>query len=401
MSIRGLYVFAFFLALPLARAEEGKVIDALESPAVFTLPKEKGTLEAVEGKDGKALKFSFADGCMNMFFMSRLRGTPDWDQAAGFSFWIKGDGSDRLGGIQFIWNEDYAARYDYAFSIKGTDWQKVVVPWRDLLPALPKPSCLYLDPKSGNAPSKLSTLWIGKWWYWRDYGAHSFVIDDLRLEAKIDLDVNEYKPAGAPLARVLEKLKAGKPVTIVTMGDSLTDYNHWANKPVNWPTLLKAKLKEKFKSEATIVNPALGGTELRQNLVLLPRWLAQTPEPDLVTVCFGYNDFNSGMTGEMFLATQKDAVDRIRRATKGKADVLLITTLPAVEKWTELGVLAEAVRKAAQEKSAGLADAYAAFHEAGKENKERLYCNDKTHLGPVGHELLANVVVTALEKAGK
>ena len=28
---------------------------------------------------------------------------------------------------------------------------------------------------------------------------------------------------------------------------------------------------------STIVNPAIGGTQLRQNLVLIPRWLAKAP----------------------------------------------------------------------------------------------------------------------------
>src|SRR5581483_8009588 len=131
---------------------------------------------------------------------------------------------------------------------------------------------------SGNAPSKLSALWFGKWWYWREYPACSFAIDEMRLESRIELDQDLRIPAGAPLERVRAKVKAGKPVTIVTMGDSLTDTRHWANRQVNWPGLLTKKLQER-KVEARIVNPAIGGTELRQNLVLMPRWLAEAPEP--------------------------------------------------------------------------------------------------------------------------
>jgi lysophospholipase L1-like esterase len=62
--------------------------------------------------------------------------------------------------------------------------------------------------------------------------------------------------------------------------------------------------------------------------------------------------------------------------------------------------LAEACRKAAAEKNAGLADTFAAFHTAGKENRERLYVNDKVHLGPPGHELVAETVLKAID-AGK
>ena len=53
---------------------------------------------------------------------------------------------------------------------------------------------------------------------------------------------------GPPLARVLAKLKAGQPITVVTMGDSLTDTHHWANRETNWPALLKEQLEAKYKS---------------------------------------------------------------------------------------------------------------------------------------------------------
>src|SRR5438309_2979348 len=118
------------------------------------------------------------------------------------------------------------------------------------------------------------------------------------------------------------------------MGDSLTDTRHWANRTTNWPTLLKAALKDKYKSDITIVNPAIGGTQLKQNLVLIPRWLARAPEPDLVTIFFGGNDLDAGMRGEEFARACADAVDRVRRATRGKADVLLLTTNPSAARWT-------------------------------------------------------------------
>ena len=49
----------------------------------------------------------------------------------------------------------------------------------------------------GNAPSKISALWVGKWWYWRDYPAHSFAIDDIRLDPR----AVAWRPAGT--ARVI------------------------------------------------------------------------------------------------------------------------------------------------------------------------------------------------------
>jgi hypothetical protein len=53
-------------------------------------------------------------------------------------------------------------------------------------------------------------------------------------------------------------------------------------------------------------------------------------------------------------------VDRVRRATRGKADVLLLTPNPAASRWTETAELAGACRRAARDRNAGLADTEAA-----------------------------------------
>jgi len=385
------------IALGLLRAaDEGALIDNMDQIR-FRATNDKAKAELVDGKIGKAVRFSFPEKCQNAFFTSNTRGKPEWDEAAGFSFWVKGDGSDHFGGLQFIYDDDFAVRYDYMFSIKSTEWTKVTVAWHDLVPALPGAKAKMLGAKDGNKPSKLSALWVGKWWYWRDYAAHSFALDELRLEKKIERDSNDYKPTGAPLARTLAKLKAGKPITVVTMGDSLTDTAHWANREVAWPQLLQKQVKDKYKADAKIINPAIGGTQLRQNLVLMPRWLAQAPEPDLVTVCFGGNDWEAGMRGEQFTETCRETIDRIRRATNGKADVLFLTTVPAVERWTTMAELGDACRKATRERNAGLADTEKAFLTAGKDDKERLYVKDKVHLSLAGHELMSHAVLAAIE----
>jgi lysophospholipase L1-like esterase len=379
-------------------AAEGPVLDSMDEVR-FRAPKEKGNAELVEGKFSRAVRFSFAPDARATFFTSNLRGTPVWDRAAGLSFWVRGDGSDNFGGLQLIYDEDYAIRHDYAFPLKHTGWTKVTVAWRDFVPVLPGPKSRPLGPE-GNRPSKVSAVWFGKWWYWGDYPAHSFAVDDIRLEERIDLDTNDYRPAGLPLQRVREKLKAGKPVSVVTMGDSLTDTRHWANRETNWPLMLKRQLQEKHHSPVTILNPAIGGTQLRQNLALVPRWLAKAPGPDLVTLCFGGNDWDAGMRGEQFRASYRDAVDRIRRATRGKVDVLILTTVPAASRWGVTAELAEACRLAARDCLAGLADTEKAFLAAGKDDKERLYVRDRTHLSPAGHELMARTVLRAVEAGG-
>ena len=377
-----------------ALAGESPVLDPMDS-ATFRPGNDKVQIAEVDGHQGKALRFTFAEGAPSSFAIGRVRGAADWDRAAGISFRVKGDGSTNCGGIQFVWNEDFAIRYDAAFPISGTDWTTVTIPWRDFIPVLANPASVPLDPRGERPPSKLGPLWFGKWWYWRDYAAHSYAIDDIRLEPTIAQA--EIPPSvGAPLTRVQAKLKAGKPITVVTMGDSLTDVRHWTNRQSNWPTFFAAQLKKKYGSEVTITNPAIGGTELKQNLVLIPRWLATTPRPDLVTVCFGHNDWNSGMRGPAFRAALLDAVARIRRLTGGSADVLLITSMPSLPLWEPIGELAAACRQAAKETNAGLCDGFALFTAVAPDGRAALFVDDKVHLAPPGQQALATAVAATV-----
>jgi len=108
-----------------------------------------GTVELAEGKVGKACKFTFVEGASSGFATAWVPAKANWDQAAGFSFWVKGDGSSSWGGIELIDGEDYGLRYAYCFPIDSTDWTKISVPWRDVIPELKGP---LVDAKNGYAP---------------------------------------------------------------------------------------------------------------------------------------------------------------------------------------------------------------------------------------------------------
>ncbi len=121
-----------------AFADEGPVIATMDEMR-FQPPKEKGRAELIDGKVGRAIQFQFDADARMTFFVSSIHGTPAWDHAAGFSFWLKGDGSDHVGGLEFIYDEDYSVRYDFAFPLKNTEWTKITVAWDDLIPVLPGP----------------------------------------------------------------------------------------------------------------------------------------------------------------------------------------------------------------------------------------------------------------------
>src|SRR5579883_1735082 len=143
-------LLALLAAVPLFWVQDATLIHSMDDLKLRD-PDKGAHSEIVAGKFGKAVTFTF-EGEKGTFVTTPLRGKPEWDQAAGFSFWVKGDGSKGFGGLQFIWNDDYGARYDYMFPIDSTEWKKVVVAWRDLIPAMPTPASKFLDPKSGNAP---------------------------------------------------------------------------------------------------------------------------------------------------------------------------------------------------------------------------------------------------------
>jgi len=91
-----------------------------------------------------------------------------------------------------------------------------------------------------------------------------------------------------------------------------------------------------------------------------------------------------------------DAIDRIRRATQGKADVMLMTTIPALKQWKTRAELAGACRRAANERKAVTADTEQAFRDAGAAKPDALFAWDGVHLSPAGHALVARTVLMTL-----
>ncbi len=359
-----------------------------------------GTVDLVDGQFGKACRFSFIESTGPQMFTAWVNPKDDWDQFDGFSFWVKGDGSKSCGGLELIDGDNFGLRCGYCFPINSTKWVKVNVAWSDLIPELSGP---LVNPNGGYAPSRFRNFWVGKWYYWREWPACSYTIERVILEKKIPRDAADYTPKQSGTSRVLAKLKAKQPITMVTMGDSLSDKRHWSNREKLWSEILAKRLKDAYGSEVTLVNPAIGGTTLSQNVILVPRWLQEAPSPDLVLIWFGGNDWDSGVRGPRYKQYLQTAVDRVRRLTKGQADVLVMTTLPGLRTWETTAELSKAAYAVAKERNAGFADAAGAFHKAGsaEEAMKRQYWGwDGVHLGPAGHELIAETVLRSLQSEG-
>ena len=87
-----------------------------------------GAAELVDGKFGKAVKFSFVEGASGGFMTGRVRPTADWEKSAGFSFWVKGDGSSSWGGIELIDSDDFGFAMVIAFPSIPTNGRKSLFP---------------------------------------------------------------------------------------------------------------------------------------------------------------------------------------------------------------------------------------------------------------------------------
>ena len=167
-----------------------------------------GTVELVDGQFGKACKFSLVASTGPQLFTAWVNPSEDWDQYEGFSFWVKGDGSKSCGGLEFIDGNDYSLRFGYCFPIESTDWVKISVPWSDLVPELAAPT---VEARRGFAPSRFRNVWIGKWFYWREYPACSFTIERMALEKHIDRDATDYTPKEPGLPACSLASNCGRP----------------------------------------------------------------------------------------------------------------------------------------------------------------------------------------------
>lgn len=131
---------------------------------------------------------------------------------------------------------------------------------------------------------------------------------------------------GDRLPRTAAKLKAGKHVTAVAYGDSITlgiNVSGFIGKPPfapPWPALTARRLGE----NVTVVNMGLGG--------MTSQWAKDNArdavanlKPDLVLVAFGMNDFWS-LTPEQFAENIRATLDTIRE-TSPQTEFLLIAPM--------------------------------------------------------------------------
>jgi lysophospholipase L1-like esterase len=366
-----------------------------------------------EGHLGGAIRVRFFESSQPQVVGVSVPGGAAWDQAAGLSFWLKGDGSGEFIGV-FVLDETFTQHHVALVGLSEREWRQVRVRWEDLVPETLGADWLG-QPEGRLTPSGARALWLGRWFYMRPYSRCSFQVDEFRLEENL-VRAPDPQPASAGLERTRARLRAHEPVRIVALGDSITAGARLdAPQSQSYPAVLQKLLRRRFGYDGiSVLNRGVEGLEARQAIILLPRDVG-APAPDLAIVHLGYND-NSAMEERRLEGPARrriaarnwtELVTRLRRATAGQTEVLLVATIPGADplRRRALDFLGDEAEHTARELRCGFsAGPRAAFHKALEaERPQELFLRrsdgllDPAHPGPAGQELLAEALMGAFE----
>lgn len=347
------------------------------------------------------------------------------EEAQGISFWVRGDGSLLHGTIVVgpagagSWQQGFVhagmTGHAFYFPLADTNWHRITAPWADFIPEGPHPA---IGTEGGLRPGDIRVLRIGnRWKYWRNYDAYprfSYEIDQVELvyDAR-DTSTASPRGTGTPACvptppdtgtiahattaqDVIDKMRRGKPVRILCVGDSITagagttpDRRYWR--------LVEPRLREAFRNEGISVEGwGIGGATLLDALPWI-EWILGPEPPDLVTLMFGTNDCST-YDETFFRWCLSQFIDRTARASRGRTAVLPFATLPGRgDYFTKTDRYAEQVRLVCAERHLPFLDLSASFKGLGEEAMGPLF-GDGVHLNTNGHEFVAGALCEFLQE---
>jgi len=360
-------------------------------------------LAAMEGR--KALRceneatYAAADGALTVTLPPRgkvnvsvdpalLADNGAWDACNAVRFRVKGDGSDNYGCIAF--GPSWSYYYEVWFPLKDTSWHEVTCPLRELvsMSAVKAMGTPGTPPPSGLANIILGTRWYLVWNNER-MPEYSFSIDDIELTT--DASIIEPVPEPQALDLVLRHMKRKDPVRVYCMGDSITAGTGLASKyEEQYAAVLQGLLRERLGYDAiTVESRAVGGAKLNDARAWAVRDFAGDP-PDLVTICYGYNDKSAGQSKDFFKYSLGDYIDRIARLTGGNTAIVPITTLPGGQwRFVMMDDFADGVREVSAERGLECIDMAAEIKPLGRLTWGNDYLGDRAHPNAEGHRWLA------------
>ena len=205
------------------------------------------------------------------------------------------------------------------------------------------------------------------------------------------------------LPRTTTRLQQGQPVTLVTLGDSISAgsnasglYDQPPYQPA-YPELVRRGLDEASSGDVAMINLAVGGTSTDWGLQQVDAVAEKSP--DLLIIAFGMND-SAGRSAESYQMNIQGIITAVRERSP-HCEFILVASMLGNRDWTTLqhGRFAE-YRTALQELSGpgiAVADLTSVWEEFLVRKKD---CdqtgNGVNHPNDFGHRVYAQVILSLL-----
>jgi acyl-CoA thioesterase I len=140
----------------------------------------------------------------------------------------------------------------------------------------------------------------------------------------------------AELGDLRTLLRAGAPIKMVTLGDSIStgadasaSFKGAPHQP-GYPDLVARDLTTRFRSPVTHVNLSVGGMDSKWGLTRVPEVIKEKPQ--LLLLAFGMNDASGRFPPAEFARVTKETMDAIRRDVP-HCVVILVSSMTANHEW--------------------------------------------------------------------
>ena len=128
----------FIVSVPPLEAQESGLLASMDEMR-FVPPKEKGSASLVNGQVGKAIRFTFEADAPGTFFVSNIRGKPEWDRAQ-----VSRSGQAALGQPRCLLDRPAQATLERRLQVRRHDRQSG--DRRDAAPTKRLPRCRERSP---------------------------------------------------------------------------------------------------------------------------------------------------------------------------------------------------------------------------------------------------------------
>lgn len=319
----------------------------------------------------------------------------------GISFKVKGDGSGNFGSISI--GQRWGWCFSWHFPLKNREWTEYKVAWEDMNPVWSW-NVGKINGRGGLTPEGIDFLGIGNKWkigyFNMPLAEHQFSIADVRLVEDVVTKYPDHGRKPRAMQDVVKKMKEGKAVNIISLGDSITAGARLRSPQTeSYSAAMQKKLQEHFGNDRITVSAhAVGGATLIDLLNWLERDIGENP-PDLITVLIGTNDKSTGKSCASYALQYNEYVGRLIAKTQGRSAILLIDALPGkYYRWDMMDDYAEAVKEIGRRHGLVVCDLYSAMRALGREKVADLLA-DLLHPNAAGHQVIGGIVADSLIRA--